>query len=204
MMALTDSETPPPACENYRHWTMTDKDRVVSTVGDLLTTSDGDHTRPIILTMRDPVERLESEYGFIKYRVGLRRIWARQTGQMYPARLCDYCDHEATHNPITKFLAGRDLFDAQPVPHSTLRTILNNLEARTTIVTMHEDMGTSIARIERAMGIDLTLPTRRMMRTQYKPRRGANWEHVLHKVHQHHALDLELYAWASRAFNKAG
>ena len=137
VMAVSGGRRPPRVGDSYRHvyWNV-DRTRMHSNAGDIFTEAGAERHRDRvkILTVRRPIDRLESEFGFLGNREEFRRLWTSMSGGTYPGTFHDFVRHPNAADATTKFLLCRDLYDPEPVTEGDLDRILRDLTTRTSAV----------------------------------------------------------------------
>ena len=114
IMASTRGKMQPKADEHYRH-VLWNEDRTIthSHCGDLFGPDGAERYtgRKVMLTLRTPIDRLESEYHFLGNREEYRTLWTRHNQTTFPATFAEFVAADGSAESITKFLLGRDLYD---------------------------------------------------------------------------------------------
>ena len=135
IVALSGERRQRRADETYRHilWVdPTKRERMISNAGDIFQA--GGETayqdRKLTLVLRNPIDRLESEYNFLQNRTEFRELWTRINSTEYPATFKAYVGTKSASESITKFLLGRDLFDPAPVEPREFDRLLERLDHR--------------------------------------------------------------------------
>ena len=157
-MALSGERRQRRADETYRHilWVdPTKRERMISNAGDIFQA--GGETayedRKLTLVLRNPIDRLESEYNFLQNRTEFRELWTRINSTEYPATFKAYVGTKSASESITKFLLGRDLFDPAPVEPTEFDRLLERLDQLDFTFGLTEDMPRTIANTEHRLGI---------------------------------------------------
>ena len=83
--------------------------------------------RQYVLTLRRPIDRLESEFYFLNNRSEYRDLWRQLNGCSFPDQFIDYVLSDGATDSIAWFLLGRDLFDPKPIPADSGELILSRL-----------------------------------------------------------------------------
>lgn len=205
IMAVTGAKMPPKANDRYRHvlWNE-DKTMMHSNAGDIFT-ADGVERyegRQIILCVRNPLDRLESEFGFLGNREEFRELWKRQTGEDYPATMLDYVGFASASDSITKFLLGRDLYDPAPVSDAEFGFLMSRLHDEQFTFGLTHQMELTTKNIERRCGYGFNDELPRYRISLYKPERDDQWGRVEEIFTEHNAKDLELFELVSSLFAK--
>ena len=108
-MAISGSPKPPKPNQLYRHIQMFgDNEEMKSNCGDIFDcdTNSNYVDQQLILMVRNPLERIESEFGFLGNREMFRELWQNSVGSEYPKTLLDYIKHPSNANSICRFLLG--------------------------------------------------------------------------------------------------
>jgi Sulfotransferase family. len=107
---------------NYRHILLKEKR---SNSADIFNTSNllkyKEHT--IFMMVRDPVDRLISEYYFLKERKNFMDLL-----RIKPKSFEDYIRNPQTQNYMVGFLVGRRIFDINPAKEIDLDNVLDAIE----------------------------------------------------------------------------
>lgn len=203
IMAVTGAKMPPPVGGRYRHVHWNDDQSVMhSNAGDIFGAEGRElyAGRSIILCVRNPLDRLESEFGFLGNREEFRALWTRQTGAEYPATMLDYVGFEGATDSITKFLLGRDLYDESPVTDAEFDLLMSRLEDDQFIFGLTHEMELTTRNIERRCSYSFSDELPRYRISLYKPERDEHWPRVEEIFRERNARDLQLFELVSSLF----
>ena len=203
IMAVSGREMPPKACDTYRHvyWNQ-DRSLTHSNCGDIF--SPGGEVsyadRQFLLTLRRPLERLESEFYFLGNRAEYRDLWARMMGSSFPDTLLEYVETDGAAESVTKFLLGRDLFDPTPIETSSTSMILNRLRALDVVYGLTHEMSSTILNAEYRLGISCGEDVKHYRASIHKPARDSNWSDIEKLFTSRNSSDLAIYDFISKSF----
>jgi hypothetical protein len=102
------------------------------TCGDLFEPTPLNGARPfhsgltVFTILREPLERMISEYGFLRGR----EHFMEKLRAPRPHCLLEYLRHPQSTNPMLRFLLGRPLFDYSPLPDDALERVLQVMGLR--------------------------------------------------------------------------
>ncbi len=203
IMAVTGGKRPPPVGDAYRHvyWNV-DRTRMHSNAGNLFT-DDGVaryRGRTRILTVRRPLDRLESEFGFLGNREEFRDLWKTMSGTSYPQSFRDFIEQPGATDATTKFLLGRDLYDPTPVEDADVERIIRHLRDEEFVFGLTEEMPSTMRNIQSRCGIDFDRTLTRYRTSLYKPERDPDWSAIEEAFARHNRNDLRVHAEVSRRF----
>lgn len=132
-LALFHVKQPPPVSREYMH--------VLPRGEDVISTCDPRafaEPEPVAVVLRDPFERLQSEYHFLASRLKFRNLYRKQTGETYPATFAEYAASPAGTDSACKFLLGRNFLDPSPVSESETSLLLRIIARPNVAVGMTE------------------------------------------------------------------
>ena len=186
------------ADDTYRHILWVDpsrRERMISNAGDIFQA--GGETayqgRRLTLVLRNPIDRLESEYNFLQNRTEFRELWTRINSTEYPSTFGAYVETESATESITKFLLGRDLFDPSPVEPAEFDRLVERLDQLEFTFGLTEDMPGTIANAEHRLGIVCEKELERHRTSIHKAPRGDDWPEIEAAFTIRNPLDLRLY-----------
>ncbi len=203
IMALSGGAMPPRPSDTYRHvyW---NSERTIthSNSGDIFhpTISDELRSRQFLLTLRRPIDRLESEFYFLGNRSEYRDLWRHMNGSSFPDRFIDYVLSEGATDSISKFLLGRDLFDPEPIPANSCELILSRLRDLDIVFGLTHEMPATIRNAECRLGITCEQSLRHHRTSIHKPDRGDDWALVEAHFNERNQSDLSIYDFVQKAF----
>jgi hypothetical protein len=202
-MAISGSNRPPKANHLYRHVIMNeDQTDMNSNCGDIFEV-DSKTTyanQYIILMIRNPLDRLESEFGFLGNRKEFRSLWKHNTNSEYPLSFNEFVSHPATSNSICRFLLGYSLYGDQQVSETDFERIISTLDELNFVFGLTSDMGTTIRNVEHRCGVRFGQELPRYRTSIYKPKRGDDWSSVESTFAEMNTLDLALEAEITARF----
>ena len=205
VMAITRGQAPPTPGDQYRHVHFSDDRSVVhSNCGDIFADG-GEKTyagRTIVLTVRQPLDRLESEFGFLSNRDEFRSVWQRRTGIVFPTRLIEFVDHDANTDSLCKFLLGRDLYDDTPVTRDDVQGLITRLDELDFVFGLTHEMPATVQNIAHHCDIEFDDVLRRHRTSVYKAARGDDWAEIESLFAKRSAGDLALYDAVVDRFQK--
>ncbi|MBL4861983.1 MAG: sulfotransferase family 2 domain-containing protein [Crocinitomicaceae bacterium] len=131
---------------NYRH-ILPDKS---SNSGDIFEEKNWptyqEHT--LFMMLRHPVDRLVSEYFFIRERQEFIRLLRNK-----PKDLSDYAQNRQTQNYMTGFLKGKKMYDRRPVTEKDLEDVITTIDKLPIYTGIFEHFGDSLAYFSSVTGI---------------------------------------------------
>ena len=203
IMAVSGRNMPPKACDTYRHvyWNQ-DRSLTHSNCGDIFS-PEGESLyadRQFLLTLRRPLERLESEFHFLGNRAEYRDLWARTMGSQFPDTLLEYVEMDGAAESITKFLLGRDLFDSAPIEPSFTTMILDRLRSLDVVYGLTHEMSSTILNAEYRLDISCGTDVKHYRASIHKPARDCNWSEIEKVFVDRNTSDLEIYDFVLKSF----
>ena len=202
-MALSGGAMPPRPSDTYRHvyW---NSDRTIthSNSGDIFRPeiSEELRSRQFVLTLRRPLDRLESEFYFLSNRSEYRDLWRHLNGSSFPDQFIDYVLSDGATDSIAKFLLGRDLFDPEPIPTNSCESILSRLNDLDVVFGLTHEMSATIRNAESRLGISCEQSLRHHRTSIHKPDRGDDWALIEAHFNERNQVDLSIFAYVQRAF----
>ena len=198
VVALTGERRQRRADDTYRHILWIDpakKERMTSNAGDIFGEEGASkyRGRRLTLVLRNPIDRLESEYSFLRNRTEFRALWSRINGNEFPETFDAFVNTDSASESITKFLLGRDLYDPSPIDEQTFETLVSRLDELDFTFGLTERMSETIANAERRLGIECEKELERHRTSIHKPPRGENWKNTESVFQSKNPMDLRLY-----------
>ena len=197
IMAITRGKMQPKADEHYRH-VLWNEDRTIthSNCGDLFEPDGAERYagRKVMLTLRTPIDRLESEYHFLGNREEYRTLWTRHNQTTFPPTFAEFVAADGSAESITKFLLGRDLYDPTPVTAEEGERVLARLDELDFVFGLTHEMVDTVRSAEHHLGISCDAELRRHRTSVHKPERGADWAAIEQVFTERNPWDLALYA----------
>jgi hypothetical protein len=176
-MAISGSSQPPKPNQLYRHIQMFgDNEEMKSNCGDIfdLETNANYADQQLILMVRDPLERIESEFGFLSNREMFRELWLNNVQKEYPKSLFEYIEHPSNANSICRFLLGIPMYTDATVSQLQFDSIINSFNKIPFVFGRTDKMAETIANVSYQCGIDFGNTIPRYRTSLYKPKR-ENW-----------------------------
>ena len=178
---------------HYRH-ILADR---TSNSGDIFDSTNAEQYRQhkLFMMLRHPIDRLTSEYYFIKDRGEFIRL----LGGM-PADFAGYVRHPRTANAVVNFLKGHRMYPEQPVGESDLADVLKAIDELPIHVGIFEHFAASLSHFAQAMGLKWKkdLEVKRM--TLKRPKVDELSEDLKALIIAHNPLDMALYTHALARF----
>lgn len=202
-LAVTGATVPLKPNALYRHVQLNvDRTEMVSNSGDIF---DGSAHKKYpghkyIVISRDPLERLESEFGFFGTRNIFRDVWKRKIGSNFPTSLLEYISHQATSNSICKFLLGYDLYGKDSIDEQKERQIISTFDNLEFVFGLMNEMSLSFKNVEHQckMKFNRTLP--RFRSALYKKVRDNSWQEIEDKFNEMNPHDLAIHNAIAQRF----
>lgn len=180
---------------NYRH-ILKDKS---SNSGDIFDPENFDefHGHTIFMMLRHPVDRLVSEYYFIRERNEFVNDLKTK-----PKDLVSYAQSPQTQNYMTGFLKGKKMYDTIPVNEKDLEDVLESIEKLDIHTGIFEYFSDSLAYFSQRTGIvwNETIDIKRV--TLRRPKVDELSDDVKDLILRTNDLDLKLYNFCLERFNK--
>ncbi len=206
-MALSGAQKPPVANYLYRHVIMNnDQTDMRSNCGDIFDAHSADsyYGKKIVLMIREPINRIESEFGFLGNRTEFRSLWEHGTGLSFPTSLIEFVNHPATHNSICKFLLGKSMYGNDTITQNDFRQVMNTLDTLDFVYGNTNDMGLTVQNVEYHCSLSIqhkhNLP--RYRTSLHKPERGIDWREIEESFNASNKFDLELFNELTIRFSK--
>lgn len=178
-MAISGSPKPPSPNTLYRHIQMFGENtEMKSNCGDIFdmnTNSQYEHQQ-LIMMARNPLERIESEFGFLGNREMFRELWQNNVHCEYPKTLAEYIEHPSNANSICRFLLGLPMYTDDIVTQEQFDSIIRTFDKLPFVFGRTDLMSMTVANVSHQCGIEFgdTLP--RYRTSLYKPKRDENWD----------------------------
>jgi hypothetical protein len=177
-MAVSGSPKPPSPNTLYRHIQMFGENtEMKSNCGDIfdLDSNSKYEKQQLIMMVRNPIERIESEFGFLGNREMFRELWQNNVETEFPKTLLDYIQHPSNTNSICRFLLGIPMYTDYSVSQAQFDSIIQTFDKLPFVFGRTDQMGATIASVSHQCRIEFgdTLP--RYRTSLYKPRRDSQW-----------------------------
>jgi len=194
-MAVSGSPKPPSPNSLYRHIQMFgENSEMKSNCGDIFdleTNSKYEHQQ-IIMMVRDPLARIESEFGFLGNREMFRELWQNNVHSEFPKTLLEYIQHPSNANSVCRFLLGLPMCTDDIVTQEQFDSIVRTFDKLSFVFGRTDQMGATIANVSHQCGIEFgdTLP--RYRTSLYKPKRNSQWETITTRFNESNIFDSKL------------
>jgi hypothetical protein len=194
-MAISGSPKPPSPNMLYRHIQMFgENEEMKSNCGDIFDcdTNSKYEDNQLILMVRNPLDRIESEFGFLGNREMFRELWQKNSGSEYPKTLLEYINHPSNANSVCRFLLGIPMYTNEVVSKEQYNSIIATFDKLPFVFGRTDQMSTSVANVSHQCGIEFgeTLP--RYRTSLYKPKRDTDWDSIIHIFNDLNAFDIQL------------
>ncbi|NNK87267.1 MAG: sulfotransferase family 2 domain-containing protein [Flavobacteriaceae bacterium] len=149
----------------------------------------------IFMLLRDPIDRLISEYYFIRDRHEFLSLI-----KPIPKSLKAYVSNRQTSNYMIGFLLGKRMFDTDLVDRDDLELVINSIERLNIHVGIFEDYARSLNYFGAVTGIKWpkTIDIKRM--TLNRPAKAEVPEDIKSIIREKNVLDFELYDYCRKRF----
>lgn len=178
---------------NYRH-ILKDKS---SNSGDLFDPENLEEFKghSIFMMLRHPIDRLVSEYYFIRERNEFVNDLKTK-----PKDLISYAQSPQTQNYMTGFLKGKKMYDPVPVSQKDLDDVIESIEKLDIHTGIFEHFGDSLAYISQKTGIvwNDTIDIKRV--TLRRPKVDELSKEIQDLIMESNQLDMKLYAFCLDRF----
>ena len=204
-MAISGSKSPPRPNTLYRHVLLNDtKTEMISNCGDIFENGASEKYSgyKFIVMSRNPLDRLESEYGFFGIRGVFREVWERNVGTPFPNTFLEYVSHPTTSNSICKFLLGYKLYGDDIIDSKKVAQIISTFNELDFVFGLTKDMGLSIQNVEHQCGMNFENTLPRYRASLYKPERDDSWEKIESKFIEMNPHDLAIHASITEHFQE--
>lgn len=204
-MAISGSNKPPKPNLLYRHIQMFgENEEMKSNCGDLfdLDVHSTYENQKIILMVRDPIERIESEYGFLSNREMFRELWMKNVHAEYPKSLLEYIQHPSNANSICRFLLGIPMYTNEVVTKQQFENIILTFDKLQFVFGRTDKMSDTVANVSHACNIDFGDAIPRYRTSLYKPKRSDKWEHLTDTFNSLNEYDNKLVDEIHKRFNE--
>lgn len=187
---------------SYRHISYITKN---SNCGDIFNnkTNNVYKNHKIVLIMREPIFRLESEYNFYNIRDNFKKLYKEFNNKDYPKTFEDYVNCPSTHNSNIKFLLGRNLFDPNIVTLDDYNNVIIALNKLNLAYGIVEDFENSFKNILFFLdklpdeNRDIVINNKRI---NYNKLKIQNMENIISKFNENNKFDNMLYNFIKEKF----
>lgn len=180
---------------NYRH-ILYDTKR--SNSGDIFNPLKNDIYKAynLFMILRNPLDRMISEYYFIKDRAEFMSLL-----KPVPKNLQEYVKHKQTRNYMIGFLLGKRMYDEEPVTQNDLELVKNTIKSLNIRVGFFEDYEASMSYFSSITGIKWPKTIEIKRKTLNRPQLEEVSDSVKSMILKNNALDVELYNWCKEAYD---
>lgn len=191
---LHGTEHPQGPSYNYRH---IDDHTKLSNSGDIFNPLKNEKYRDakIFMMLRHPVDRILSEYYFIKERNQFFSLLNPQ-----PRSFKEYALHRQSANYVVSFLLGNQIYSKKRPNKEDLELVINGIRSLDISIGLFEEFGKSLDMFERQIGISWPRVIENKRVTIIRPEKEEVSQALARQIEKHHALDLELYNFAKDKF----
>lgn len=180
---------------NYRH---IDIKTFHSTSGDIFKRANFEKYKGynIITMLRDPVDRILSEYSFIKERRDFMKLLKPQ-----PKNFDEYVDNMQTSNGMLKFLLGHKMYTKIKMNEEDLELVKSTIDELPIHVGIFEEFGKSLAYFSSETGIKWNRNIQIKRITFKRPKTQELSDDIIDKILVNNSLDIQLYEFVKSRFN---
>ncbi|WP_298903932.1 sulfotransferase family 2 domain-containing protein [uncultured Psychroserpens sp.] len=150
----------------------------------------------IFTMLRNPVDRLISEYYFIKDRPEFMSLL-----KPIPKNLIEYAKHKQTGNYMVGFLLGKRMYDEDLVTKNDLQLVLNTINSLNIKVGFFEEYEKSMRYFSSITGIKWPKTIDIKRKTLNRPEINDVSDVIKNSIKKNNALDFELYNHCKAMFN---
>ena len=180
---------------NYRHIDIKTKK---STCGDIFDDANSrkysDYT--IFTMLREPVDRIISEYHFLRERKEFINLLNRP-----PQNLNDYYKNRQTQNYMTGFLVGKRIYDKNPATEQDLIRVINAIDSLPIHVGIFEYFSESMGYFTTSTGIEWNKKLTAKRMTFNRPNVSEIDPEIQEEILSLNSLDAELYQHCLKKFH---
>lgn len=179
---------------NYRHIELKTKK---SNAGDIFSVSNIEKYRnyKIFMMLRDPLDRVISEYYFIKERKNFMNLLNKEAKNFE-----EYILNFQTQNGVVNFLKGRTFFSKKPSTTQDLKEIIQCIDQIPITVGIFESFNKSMAYISKHTGIEWNNKIEVKRMTFKRPRVSEIDPKLLEIIRNNNQLDIQLYNYCKEKF----
>lgn len=196
--ALYGTEVPKHADFNFRHIVAETK---MSNSADIFNPIKNEQYKryQIFMMLRHPLDRIISEYYFIKERDEFFSLLKPS-----PKNFEEYALHRQTANYVVSFLLGNRIYANVRPERGDLNLVKNAIEDLNIRVGIYEDFKKSLAYFESSLNLKWPKIIESKRVTIRRPKQEEISSTLRAKILAHHELDLKLYEFALNRFNEVG
>lgn len=151
----------------------------------------------IIIFLRDPIERLFSEFCFLRNR----KEFIVMFKDNFPNNFEEYILSNKTHNQMCKFILGIDLYcDQYKINDNDYDKIINFFENSDIVYCLTEEFNRSLTNIEDKLNIAINKNILNFRENLNKLEKN-NWDYVTKIFETNNIYDIKLYNFVKNKFN---
>ncbi|HHZ65634.1 MAG TPA: hypothetical protein EYN51_09105 [Flavobacteriales bacterium] len=180
---------------HYRHIVLKEKR---SNSGDIFDPANCEKYKAynILMMLRDPVDRLISEYYFLKERKNFMDLLRKP-----PRDFNDYIINPQTQNYMVGFLVGKRIFDVNPTKEFDLDRVLDAIENIPIHVGIFEKFEESLLYYQKKAGIKWNKKMEVKRMTFNRPAKESISDETKELILEKNYMDSELYDYCLDLFN---
>lgn len=181
---------------NYRH---IERESKISTSGDIFEPENFERYKEynIFMMLRDPIDRLISEYHFLKERKNYIQLLTPE-----PKSFDDFIANPQAANYVVNFLVGRRLYDTTFATEEDLQKVLKAVDSLPIYVGIFEYFAESLEYFKDHTNIDLSNEIEAKRITLARPAKDKITEEQRQKILEMNKLDYILYDHCLEKFEK--
>jgi hypothetical protein len=193
--ALHSSDQPQAASFNFRHIVRETKR---SNSGDIFNPLKREKYEQykIFMMLRHPLDRIVSEYYFIKERDEFFSLL-----KPAPPNFKEYALHRQTANYVVSFLLGNRIYASQRPTEEDLQLVINEIEQLNFTIGIFEQFNSSLALFKNEVGVQWPKSIENKRVTIIRPEKEEISADLTAKILKKHALDVRLYEFALKRFS---
>ncbi|MBL4624126.1 MAG: sulfotransferase family 2 domain-containing protein [Flavobacteriales bacterium] len=150
----------------------------------------------IFMMLREPVDRLISEYYFLKER----KEYVKLLGNT-PASFKEFVDNPQTSNYMVGFLVGNKLYDKKLATEDDLNRVLLAIDKLPIHVGIFEQFAESLAYFSEKIKLDWKENIEAKRMTFQRPKKDEIGQEIVEKIVKNNQLDQRLYDYCLIKFN---
>ena len=150
----------------------------------------------VFTMLRNPIDRLISEYYFIKDRPEFMSLL-----KPVPSNLMDYVKHRQTRNYMVGFLLGKRMYDEELVTENDLQLVINTIKNLNIKVGFFEEYEKSMIYFSSITGIKWPKTLNIKRKTLNRPELSEIPENIRNIIIKNNTLDFELYNYFKSSFD---
>ena len=196
VMNLLNLQAPPSVGFNYRHIDASG----ISNSAEIFNNPGKFQDQTIIILFRNLIERMESEYNFLRSRDYFRELFPGS----FPKSFEEYISRPCSTNGVLKFLLGREMFSIKAITDEDLTQVISSLDKLNIIYGLTNCFAETLSSIEYLTNIKIENNIIKKYRmTVYKsPRDIKNWNRIEENFYHSNQLDQKLFSLVEKKFTK--